>query len=138
MDTFRHSFKTRAKDGSFTSASLEESYQPFISFVLQGLKFTANWPESLSPWNQHPFISTARNKTQTNNIAFLLVRELFKLHARLQKSFKCSLNKNEIVFFFQENTLFRHQIRKFFFYFFKKLGRSGDRAMGNETLLGWP
>ena len=41
MDICRHSFKKSTKGGSFTSASLEESYQPFTRFVLKGVKVTA-------------------------------------------------------------------------------------------------
>ena len=78
-DICQRSFKKSAKGGSFTLASLEESYQPFTRFVLKGLKVTVTWPESPSSWDQHQFISTGRNKTQTNNIAILLVWELFKL-----------------------------------------------------------
>ena len=40
MDICRNSFKKSANGGSFTSASLEESYQPFTRFVLKGVKVT--------------------------------------------------------------------------------------------------
>ena len=147
-----HSFEKRAKGGSF------RLHWRKVTDHLPGLLWKGwKWRQlgrkaHRLGTDRHPFISTGRNKTQPYNIAFLLpVRELFKLQARLQNSFKCSWNKNEIVFFFSRKQnakgqgdmfvfnnkiLFKQKVQNFFsFYFCKNLGRSGDGK--RNILLGW-
>ena len=63
------------------------------------------------------YINRKKPEKQTNNIAFLLARELFKLNVRLQKSFKYSWNKRESIFIY----LFIYLFIFFISFAFRKL-----------------